>query len=68
MGNVFNTPEQREHWNKYNNDYSKKNYRTVTIKLNKKEYAEEIAYLEQDPKGISHAVKVLLKEKISGGK
>ena len=68
MPNKFRTPEQRNHWNEYNNRYARKNYRTVTIKLNRKEYEKEIAYLEKDPKGMSHAIKVILKEKISGGK
>ena len=40
MPNIFKTPEQRKHWNAYNNEYSKRNYRTITIKLNKVTDAE----------------------------
>jgi len=70
MPNKFTNDEkgqkQRKRWNEYNSRYAKANYRTFTIKLNKKTYAKEIAYLEQSPNGATVEIKRLLKEKISG--
>lgn len=70
MGNKFTNDEkgqlQRKHWNEYNARYSKANYRTFTIKLNRKDCAKEIAYLENSPDGPTIEIKRLLKEKISG--
>ena len=47
MPNIFKNQEQRLHWNEYNANYSKKNYRNFCIKLSRKNDAEIIAYLDQ---------------------
>ena len=64
MPNIFKTPEQRKHWNTYNNEYSKRNYRTITIKLNKVTDADVIEFL-LDKNG---TVSAKIREMVRGGK
>lgn len=66
MSNQFKNQEQRERWNKYLARYSHENYKTVTIKLNKKEYADIIQAMEATGKGASVIIKELLKKEFRG--
>ena len=70
MANNFKRPEQREHWNKYNNEYSKKNYRTITIKLNLVKDKDIIDYLESSKNGdtATGVIRTLVKEKLANSK
>ena len=64
MANVFKNDEQRVHWNAYNNKYSKKNYKTVTIKFSKLNDKELIDYLENSGKPATVVIKDLIREKL----
>ena len=66
MGNNFKNDEQRLHWNKYNNEYSKKNYRTFCLKLNKVKDKDIIDFLESGNGSATSIVKNLLREQIKG--
>lgn len=63
MPNVFKTKEQRQHWNEYNNQYSKKNYKTITFKLNKRTDKDVIDYFERIGGTPSDAVRQLVRGK-----
>ena len=65
MGNNFKNQAQRDHWNKYNNAYSKRNYKTVTIKLNVNSEKFVIDYLESFGKPFGTTVKDILKKEAS---
>lgn len=64
MPNNFKNEEQRNRWNKYNNAYSRKNYRTFTIKLNREKDKDLIDYLESRSQTTTTTIKELLREKI----
>ena len=64
MANVFKNDEQRKRWNEYNNKYSKENYRTFTIKLNRKSDKELIDYLESTDCTATQLIKSLIREKV----
>ena len=61
MGNIFKTQEQRDRWNKYNSDYSKRNYRTITLKLNKKTDKRVIDYLDSTGESTTTVVRRFLR-------
>lgn len=63
MPNIFKKPEQRKKWNAYNNRYSKENYKTITIKLNKKTDTDVIEYLEGSEETPTTIFKKLVREK-----
>ena len=65
MGNVFKTNEQREHWNAYNNNYAKKNYKAICIKLNLVKDKEVIDYLTKTGKTATTIIKELVAEKLN---
>ena len=67
MANVFKNPEQRKHWNEYNNKYSKENYRTFCLKLNKNKDKDIIDFLEGSKENVTTILKRLLREKIGSG-
>ena len=67
MANVFKNAEQRKHWNKYNNDYCKRNYKTVGLRLhvlNDKDIIEHLAKLEEDKVTVTDYIKELLRREI----
>ena len=65
MPNIFKNDEQRQRWYDYNSKYSKKNYRTFCIKLNRKTDKELIEYLEGSEKTATQVIKELLKAKLN---
>lgn len=65
MPNIFKNDEQRQRWYDYNSKYSKKNYRTFCIKLNRKTDKELIEYLESSEKTVTQVIKELLKAKLN---
>ena len=65
MSNIFKNDEQRQRWYDYNSKYSKKNYRTFCIKLNRKTDKELIEYLESSNKTFTQFIKELLKDKLN---
>lgn len=65
MPNIFKNDEQRKRWYDYNSQYSKKNYRTFCIKLNRKTDKELIKYLESSNKTATQVIKELLKAKLN---
>ena len=69
MPNIFKNDEQRKHWNSYNNDYSKKNYRTFCLKLNKTKDKDIIEFLEKGGKNATTLIKELFRNhlKLSSG-
>ena len=64
MPNNFKNEEQRKHWNNYNNNYSKKNYRTFCLKLNRIKDKDIIEFLEHSTKNATTILKELLRERI----
>ena len=64
MPNIFKNDEQRQRWYEYNNKYSRENYRTFCIKLNKKTDKELIEYLESSNKTTTQVIKDLIKTKL----
>lgn len=64
MANNFKNQEQREHWNRYNNEYSKKTYRTITIKLNKNSDKDVIDYIDSQSGTATSIIRKLVREKI----
>lgn len=64
MGNVFRKPEQREHWNKYNAAYAKKNYKSYALKLSKEKDKHIIDYLDSQHKSITQIVRELLNKEL----
>lgn len=66
MANVFKNDAQRKHWNEYNSQYSKKNYRTFTVKLNRVKDKELIDYLESGGTTATSKIKSLIAEKLEG--
>ena len=66
MANIFKNDEQRQNWNKYNNNYAKQNYRSYCIKLNKKTDKDIIELIETSNETATQVIRGLLKAKISG--
>ena len=64
MGNIFKSQEQREKWNAYNNKYSKENYKTISLKLNKNNDKDILEYIENSGKTVTTLFKELFYEKI----
>lgn len=64
MGNVFKNDEQRKHWNAYNNEYSKKTYKTITIKLNKIKDKDILDYMDNF-KSPTEAIRSIVREKLN---
>lgn len=64
MPNNFKNDEQRQKWYDYNTKYSKKNYRTFCIKLNRVKDKELIDYLEGSGETATSVIKKLLSEKL----
>lgn len=62
MPNVFRTPEQRKNWNKYNQEYSKKNYVSINIKLHREKDKDIIEYLTDKKASVSEKVRKLIRE------
>lgn len=67
MSNVLRTQEQRERWYRYNTQYARKHYRTITLKLNKQSDADIIDYLLSQEKPITDVIREALRAKLSGG-
>lgn len=59
MPNVFKNDEQRKHWNEYANAYSKKNYKTICIKLNKTTDKDVIDLLDSLDSSPTKAIRIL---------
>lgn len=57
---------QRTRWNRYSNEYANKNFKTITLKLSKKNDADIVKYLEESGEGVTHLIKRLLRKEISG--
>ena len=68
MGNVFRNPEQRKHWNEYNKNYSKANYKTMSIKFHKEKDKDLLDYIGSQPTSVSETIKRVVREKINGVK
>lgn len=68
MANNFKRPEQRKHWNEYNNNYAKKNYKSICMKISKTKDADIIEYLENNGESPTVVFKKLIREKIGSGK
>ena len=68
MANNFKNDEQRVKWNKYNNAYSKKTYRAISLKLNKANDQDVINYLETKGESPTKVVRELVREKLGTGK
>ena len=68
MANNFKNDEQRAKWNEYNNAYSKKNYRAISLKLNKASDKDVINYLETKGESPTKVVRELVREKLGTGK
>lgn len=68
MANNFKNQTQRTNWNKYNNAYSKKNYKTICIKLRLVEDKDIIDFLYSLSPSPTKAIKALVKEKLGTGK
>ena len=68
MANVFKKPEQRTKWNAYNNQYAKKNYKSICLKLNKNKDKDIIEYLTENGSSPTVVIKALVREKIGTGK
>lgn len=64
MANNFKNDEQRVRWNIYNKNYSKKNYKTITMKLNKEKDKDIIDFLTGQQESITDIVRKLVREKL----
>ena len=64
MANVFKTPDQRKKWNAYNNAYAQKNYKTVTLKLNKTKDKDILDFIDANGSSATTLFKQLVREKI----
>lgn len=64
MANVFKSPDQRKKWNAYNNAYAKKNYKTVTVKINKNTDTDILKFIEESNETVTNIFKKLVREKI----
>ena len=56
--------EQREKWNKYFTAYSKKTYKSVSVRFNYRLEKDLIDYLESQPTPMAVTLKNLVKEKV----
>ena len=66
MPNIFKNPEQRKKWNEYNNNYSKRNYRTFCLKLHRDKDKDIIDYLEHSGENATSILKRLRRKEIEG--
>ena len=64
MGNVFKNDEQRKRWNAYNSAYSHRNYKTITIKLNKEKDKDIIDFFDEHGSS-TEAIRKMVREFIS---
>ena len=64
MPNIFKNEAQRKHWNEYNNKYSKENYKTISLKLNKRTDKDIIEYLETSHESPSELIRKLIRDEI----
>ena len=55
---------QKEKWRKYFTEYSRKTYRSINVRFNRKTEGDLIAYLESQPTPIAVTIKNLIKEKL----
>ena len=62
MSNNFKNDEQRRKWNQYNTRYSKINYKTITVKLHRKDDADIVAYLDTIGESMASYVKKLIRQ------
>ena len=65
MANIFRTPEQRQHWNKYNSKYSSEHYKNICLKLNLETEKDMIDFLARH--GNSKFLKKAIREAIARG-
>ncbi len=63
MPNIFKNDEQRLRWNAYNKDYSRRNYKTICVKLNYIKDADIIEALTGDGRSPTEAIKELVRSK-----
>lgn len=63
----FASDEARLHWNAYNSKYSKENYKTLTLKLNKYKDRDIIEFLEKSNKKFTDLFKEAIRKKIKEG-
>lgn len=66
MPNNFKNDEQRKRWNAYNNQYAKKNYKTICIKFNKESDKDILDYLENSGESPTRVIRELLKARVAG--
>ena len=59
-------PEQKERWNNYSNNYAHKNYKTITLKLNRNTDSDIIRFLESSDEGVTKLIKRLLRKELGG--
>ena len=70
MPNLYKNwkPEQRNNWNKYNNNYSKTHFKSVNIKLRYDEDKDIIDYLQKHKSktvSVSELLRTIIREHIS---
>lgn len=68
MANKFKNSEQRIHWNNYNAKYAAANYKSICLKLNKKNDKDIIDYLTQNGASPTAVIRALVREKLGTGK
>ena len=63
MPNIFRNEDQRRKWNAYNSKYSKENYRTITLKLNKEKDKDVIDFLTDKNGTVSDKIRKLVRNR-----
>ena len=63
MPNIFKNDEQRLRWNAYNKEYSRRNYKSISIKLNYVTDADIIEALTGDGRSPTEVIKTLVRNK-----
>lgn len=63
MPNIFRNEDQRKKWNAYNSKYSKENYRTITLKLNKEKDKDVIDFLTDKNGTVSDKIRKLVRNR-----
>ena len=68
MNNTPKSRKQRERWNTYNKKYARENYKSFSVRLNKKSDKEMLTYIEGSGKSVTAIFKELLNEKLKNNK
>lgn len=61
----FASEEARLHWNEYNNEYAKKSYKSICIKLSRKNDADVIDFIQNSDKSPTDIFRAAIRKEIN---